>query len=80
MFIILFYVTIYICCLLHISLTLILLTECLASVFSSKKTRNNSHWLNTSVTVLIPAHNEETVIGDTLANLVPQLKPTDNII
>jgi len=30
--------------------------------------------------VLIPAHNEETVIGDTLANLMPQLKPTDNII
>lgn len=80
MLITLFYVIIYIFCLFQISLTLILLTECLASVFSSQKTRNSNYWLNTSVTVLIPAHNEETVIGDTLANLMPQLKPTDNII
>jgi cellulose synthase/poly-beta-1,6-N-acetylglucosamine synthase-like glycosyltransferase len=37
-------------------------------------------WDRTSVTVLIPAHNEEMIIAKTLRTIVPQLKPTDQLI
>jgi len=81
MFILLFSVVIYTFSFIHLLLTLTLLSECLASLLSFEKTNNNdSQWLNTSVTVLIPAHNEEIVISETLVNILAQLKSTDNII
>ncbi|GAB4305685.1 MAG: hypothetical protein Kow0091_09100 [Geminocystis sp.] len=55
--------------------------ECLASALNIKKDENfNDKWLHTSVSVLIPAHNEERVISQTLKTIIPQLKSTDNII
>jgi cellulose synthase/poly-beta-1,6-N-acetylglucosamine synthase-like glycosyltransferase len=63
------------------SLSFILLGECVSALFSSKlKNFNDNKWEKTSVSVLIPAHNEETVIKETLLTIIPQLKPTDQLI
>ena len=60
---------------------LVLLVECLAALFpvtsegSGKNPREG-----TKVTVLIPAHNEECVISNTLKQLSQILKPEDRVI
>lgn len=65
----------------HFCLAVTLMGECLASALNIKKDENfNDKWLHTSVSVLIPAHNEEKVISQTLKTIIPQLKSTDNII
>ncbi|WP_373480490.1 glycosyltransferase family 2 protein [Geminocystis sp.] len=63
-------------------LSFILLIECIAALFPSQIVINSSQseWENISVSVLIPAHNEETVITQTLTSIIPQLKSTDQII
>lgn len=63
------------------SLSFILLGECISALFSSKiKNLDDNQWEKTSVSILIPAHNEETVIKQTLQTIIPQLKPTDQLI
>lgn len=37
-------------------------------------------WEHLQVAVLVPAHNEELLIGQTLAAIVPQLKPHDRVV
>jgi cellulose synthase/poly-beta-1,6-N-acetylglucosamine synthase-like glycosyltransferase len=62
-------------------LSFILLGECISALFSLKlNSFNDNQWEKTSVSILIPAHNEETVIQQTLETIIPQLKPIDQLI
>ncbi len=56
------------------------LIECIASRFAKTCNENLDNWQNTQVTIVIPAHNEATVIGSTLEILTPVLKPQDRLI
>lgn len=59
----------------------ILFSECIAFLFTCKiESFDKYKWEKTSVKVLIPAHNEETIITQTLQTIIPQLKPTDQLI
>lgn len=61
-------------------LSLILLAECIITLFPTSISIENNLWNKTSLTILIPAHNEETIIAQTLQSIVPQLKSTDQLI
>jgi cellulose synthase/poly-beta-1,6-N-acetylglucosamine synthase-like glycosyltransferase len=62
-------------------LSLILLTECIMALFPTTINIEEDHlWEKTSVTVLIPAHNEEMIISQTLETIIPQLKSTDQLV
>lgn len=63
-----------------LSLSVILFIECVASLFSDAIDSYDDKWEQTSVTILIPAHNEEIVIEKTLYSIIPQLKSTDELI
>ncbi|MBD2451211.1 glycosyltransferase [Nostoc sp. FACHB-152] len=54
-------------------LSLVLFIECVAAFFSSVKPSSHLEASNKKVTVLIPAHNEEAVIGNTIKHLQSQL-------
>jgi len=58
---------------------LVLFIECIASLFptSHQVNTNNS---NPSYNILIPAHNEATVIRNTLQNLLPQVVNSQQIV
>lgn len=56
------------------------LIECVASRFAKVCNENIDNWQNTQVNIIIPAHNEETVIGSTVERLTPVLKPQDRLI
>jgi cellulose synthase/poly-beta-1,6-N-acetylglucosamine synthase-like glycosyltransferase len=60
-----------------LSLT-VLIVECVAACLPRRATRLESD--RPPCAVLIPAHNEEAGIGQTLANLQPQLGATDRIV
>ncbi|MDX2244713.1 MAG: glycosyltransferase family 2 protein [Leptolyngbyaceae cyanobacterium bins.302] len=60
--------------------SLILFVECFAALFPSRKSSRQPGADQPQVNVLIPAHNEEAGIGLTIAALLPQLKPTDQVI
>ena len=61
---------------------LFFLIECIAALLhkDSSVNRNKGDWENTKVTILVPAHNEEIVIGSTLEKLTPQLKTQDRLL
>lgn len=61
-------------------LSLVLLIECLASLFPRDFRIDNDYFDQISVAVLIPAHNEETVIAETISSIIPQLKKQDRLI
>ena len=61
-------------------LSFILLIECIASLSVNHSLSKNNQWETTSIAILMPAHNEETVIADTLKTVLPQLKPRDRLI
>ncbi|MEA5573933.1 glycosyltransferase family 2 protein [Calothrix sp. UHCC 0171] len=63
-------------------LGLLLLVECIAAIFPVvKQTGNHQSSLpNLKVAILVPAHNEETVITNTLSNLKITLKPQDELV
>ena len=60
-----------------------LLVECLSAVlrtFSVRSTQGILPSKDFSIAVLMPAHNEAEVIGETLISLTPQLGPQDRLI
>jgi exopolysaccharide biosynthesis WecB/TagA/CpsF family protein len=57
----------------------VLCAECLAALLPSRK-RRQSKDARQRLAVLIPAHNEEQVLGATLASLMPQIKPGDQVV
>ncbi|MDC0838199.1 glycosyltransferase family 2 protein, partial [Limnoraphis robusta] len=59
---------------------MVLFVECLAAGFNFPGFISNDDLPEPTISVLIPAHNEGLVIGQTLANILPQLKPDDEII
>jgi cellulose synthase/poly-beta-1,6-N-acetylglucosamine synthase-like glycosyltransferase len=56
------------------------LIECIASRFTKTSNENIENWQNTQVSIIVPAHNEATVIGSTLETLTSALKPQDSLI
>ncbi|MEB3217574.1 MAG: glycosyltransferase family 2 protein [Nostocales cyanobacterium 94392] len=66
-------------------LSFILFVECIAACLSvapyqSKYKEQNQNKQDTKLTVLVPAHNEETVIRSTLLSLKEQLKNDDELV
>lgn len=57
----------------------VLTIECSAAILPRFKSRNVSG-VSPKLTVLVPAHNEELVIGTTLETLIPQITSRDQII
>ena len=66
----------------------VLCAECLAALLPSRRLRNaagqtHQHLRPSTgprIAVLIPAHNEEAVIADTLSSIVPQLREGDRVV
>ncbi|MDJ0675581.1 MAG: glycosyltransferase family 2 protein [Calothrix sp. MO_167.B42] len=60
------------------------LIECVAALLPSNISINSGKtkqdWQNIEVAVLVPAHNEELIIGKTINGIIPVLKPQDNLI
>jgi cellulose synthase/poly-beta-1,6-N-acetylglucosamine synthase-like glycosyltransferase len=58
------------------------LIECTAALFPKASTSeaDRKDAKDTKVTVLVPAHNEEIVIGSTLKKLIPALKEQDRLV
>lgn len=61
-------------------LSFVLLVECIAAVFPIASKVNSSDWQNTKIAVLIPAHNEEVVINQTIKSLKSALKPQHKVV
>ena len=65
-------------------LSTILLIECLSATLNVRSrtttVQQEDHWQTTPIVILMPAHNEELVIGQTLKTIVPQLKSIDRIV
>ncbi len=61
-------------------LSLILLTECIAALFSTFSPSDQCFWQDTRVVVLVPAHNEEMGIRSTLDGLLASLKKQDRLV
>lgn len=61
---------------------LFFLVECTAALFSHPNSveQVKTSWQDTKVAVLVPAHNEEIVIGATLEQLAPMLKKQDSLV
>jgi cellulose synthase/poly-beta-1,6-N-acetylglucosamine synthase-like glycosyltransferase len=58
----------------------VLFIECFAAILPDKKESTNSPESRPKVAILMPAHNEATVISQTLKTLLPQLKADDKLI
>ncbi|MCC0176140.1 glycosyltransferase family 2 protein [Waterburya agarophytonicola K14] len=61
----------------------VLFVECIAALLPKKKINKNQAITSSSrptVAVLIAAHDEEVVIGNTIANILPQLSDRDRLI
>ena len=63
----------------------VLCIECLAALLPSRRIRGASVSVSDSarrpsVAVVIPAHNEESVLAQTLASLLPQLTGSDRVV
>ena len=57
--------------------------QCLLALFGRRKSREGEPSVprpDSSTVVLIPAHDEEAVIGDTLSTLLPTLSPQDRVL
>jgi cellulose synthase/poly-beta-1,6-N-acetylglucosamine synthase-like glycosyltransferase len=65
-------------------LSLFLSVECLTAIMTSqlfvKENHHSSLWQKTSIAVVIPAHNEELVIAESLNTIIPQLKEDDRLL
>lgn len=61
---------------------MILFAECMLAFLPNKNEIQKNHYQEqrTSIAVLIPAHNERQVIGQTLSALIPQLNTQDRLI
>jgi cellulose synthase/poly-beta-1,6-N-acetylglucosamine synthase-like glycosyltransferase len=58
----------------------VLLVECIAALFPVKRVSTEYDRQNAKLAVLIPAHNEEVVIGSTLQQLLPAIKQQDRLV
>jgi exopolysaccharide biosynthesis WecB/TagA/CpsF family protein len=58
---------------------LVLCVECFAALFPTRKS-TPFHGQRPRLAVLIPAHNEECVLGATLTSLLPQLGADDRVV
>jgi cellulose synthase/poly-beta-1,6-N-acetylglucosamine synthase-like glycosyltransferase len=58
----------------------VLFIECLASLFPERRTHFVGSLPRPKMAVLVPAHNEATVIIPTLQNLLAQLDPDDRLV
>lgn len=58
----------------------VLFVECMAALLPSRLRSQTSQSRYPTVNILIPAHNEEAVIHETLLPLMPQLKATDRLV
>src|SRR5436190_22026448 len=58
----------------------VLVAECLAALWPSRRPVVDPTSPRPSCAVLIPAHNEAAGIGTTLQSLLPQLGPPDRIL
>jgi cellulose synthase/poly-beta-1,6-N-acetylglucosamine synthase-like glycosyltransferase len=61
-------------------LSFVLLVECVCAIFPLTSLGLSSNWQNTKIAVLIPAHNEEFVINETIINLKSALKPQHRVV
>ncbi|QLE58467.1 glycosyltransferase family 2 protein [Nostoc sp. TCL26-01] len=61
-------------------LSLVLFIECIAALFNTGKQSNNFAERDHQVTVLVPAHNEETVISATLTQIKSQLAKQHQLV
>lgn len=59
---------------------LFFLIECSAALLPTISVANKGNWQDAKVAVLVPAHNEELVIGSTLEKLIPVLKQQDRLV
>ncbi|NMG07238.1 glycosyltransferase family 2 protein [Brasilonema sp. UFV-L1] len=59
---------------------LFFLIECTAALLPNTSVANEYNWQDAKVAVLVPAHNEELVIGSTLEKLIPVLKKQDRLV
>ncbi|MUH01197.1 glycosyltransferase [Scytonema sp. UIC 10036] len=59
---------------------LFFLLECVAALLPIASFKFKDSWHNIKVVVLVPAHNEELVIGKTLEKLTPVLKKQDRLV
>lgn len=58
----------------------VLFVECVAALFPHRSRSKLAGISRPRINVLIPAHNEETGIGSTIAPLIEQLAPSDRLI
>ncbi len=59
----------------------VLLTECIAAILPEPEKNNKSEEkYRPKIAILVPAHNEATVISQTLKTLLPQLKNDDKLV
>lgn len=58
----------------------VVLVECLVAVLPSRPMQMPPDDERPSVGVVVPAHNEETVVAETLASILPQLRASDRLI
>src|SRR5262245_25842959 len=56
----------------------VLAVECLAALLPPRRADGGGE--RPSCAVLVPAHDEEAVLGHTLADLRPQLRPGDRLV
>jgi cellulose synthase/poly-beta-1,6-N-acetylglucosamine synthase-like glycosyltransferase len=59
---------------------LFFLLECSAALLPVTSSAIRGRWQDVKVAVLVPAHNEELVIGSTLETLMPGLKKQDRLV
>lgn len=59
---------------------IIFAVECIAALLPFKSKLENTDLYRPSIAILIPAYNEELVIGSTLESIIPQLTEGDRVI
>ncbi len=58
----------------------VLSIECFAAILTNKKVGKNDETYRPTVAILMPAHNEASVISQTLKTLLPQLRNDDKLV
>lgn len=59
---------------------IVLFIECLAAILPSQKFAKNEEKSRPKVAILMPAHNEASVISQTIKTLLPQLRKDDKLV
>jgi cellulose synthase/poly-beta-1,6-N-acetylglucosamine synthase-like glycosyltransferase len=61
-------------------LSFVLLVECVAAILPLSSKTSSTNRQNTKIAVIIPAHNEELVINQTITKLKYALQPQDRVV